>query len=73
MANSKWISDEKMRELIERDTPMPMKRYFWQSEEYKDRKPADICPKCETLIALEKFRFCPVCGQALDRNNYEFQ
>ena len=50
-----------------------MKRYFWESKEYKDREPADICPKCETLIALKKFRFCPVCGQALDRDNYEFQ
>ena len=65
MANSKYINN-----LIERDTALPMKRYFWQD---KGREPADICPKCETPIALPKFRFCPVCGQRLDRDNYEFQ
>ena len=72
MAN-KWLTKEETKVLIERDTPMPMRRYFWQSEEYKDREPADICPKCETLIALPKYCFCPVCGQRLDRDTYEFQ
>lgn len=67
------MANDYIEMLKARDKALPMKRYFWESEEYKDREPADICPKCEQLIALPQFRFCPVCGQRLDRDNYEFQ
>ena len=69
MAN-KWISDEEMRILIKRDEPMAMKRFYFTKMEHE---PVDICPLCETVIALDKYNFCPVCGQRLDRENYAFQ
>lgn len=65
MADKKLID-----ELLERNKPMPMGRYFFQSEEYKDHKPLDECGACgETII--DKWTFCPYCGQRIDRDNYK--
>ena len=56
--------------LKERDKPMPMKQYFWQTEQFKDDPPIDLCGACgETLGIIEKF--CGECGQRIDRENYQ--
>ena len=67
------MANDYIEMLKERDKALPMKRYHWKSESFKDEPPADMCPKCETLIALDRYHFCPVCGQRLDIDNYEFE
>lgn len=55
--------------LKERDKAMPMKQYFWQTEQFKDDPPADLCGKCGRVLG-ETAAFCSECGQRADRGNY---
>lgn len=66
MANDK----EYINELKKRDTAMPMKRYHFHTTDAED---FDICPKCGAGIYLGTDRFCRMCGQRLDRDNYAFE
>ena len=67
------MANDYIETLKKRDKALPMRRYYWKSEKFKNDPPADICPLCETIISLEEYQFCPVCGQRLDRDNYEFE
>lgn len=67
------MANDYINMLKERDKALPMRRYYYKSEPLKNEPPEDMCPKCETIIALDKYRFCPVCGQRLDRDNYAFE
>ena len=64
MAN---ISEEKIRELIEKDTPKPMrKRYITRNI----IEPS--CPTCgEMLFSKTIGTHCEYCGQALDKTLWE--
>lgn len=55
----------RINELIEKAMPKPMKKL-----EYRDGKHADLCPSCDGTL-LEKWNYCPRCGQRVDRTNYE--
>ena len=59
-----------INELIARDYPKPMSRYFYQSPEFKNDPPADTCGVCGRIISTDDWKFCPVCGQRIDRENY---
>lgn len=53
--------------LIERNKPRAIRQYVYSIEGIE---PSDICPVCEHgLPFIDKF--CPHCGQALDKDNYE--
>ena len=58
-----------INELIERDMPMPMGRYYWQTEQFKNDPPQDTCGVCGRMLS-EDMNFCPVCGRRIDRDNY---
>lgn len=58
-----------INELIERDMPMPMGRYYWQTEKFKNDPPQDTCGVCGRMLAGD-MNFCPVCGRRIDRENY---
>lgn len=55
----------RINELIDKAYPKPMKKL-----EYRDGKYADLCPSCDRTL-LEKWNYCPRCGQRVDRTNYE--
>ena len=61
---------EYVKMLKERDKPMPMGQYHWLTEKYSDRKPADTCGACGELI-VAYYKFCPMCGQRIDHENYK--
>lgn len=64
MAN---ISEEKIRELIEKDTAKPMKKKYITRELI-----VPACPKCgETLFSAVHGSHCEWCGQALDKTLWE--
>lgn len=65
MADKKLID-----ELLERNEPMPMGRFYFKSEEYKHEKPLDECGACEEII-INDWSFCPYCGQRIDHDNYK--
>lgn len=59
------ITIDKIKELVERDTPMlPIKQKWNNTENY-----CYVCPKCEEWVAwgarTDKV-FCQNCGQRLD-------
>lgn len=55
--------------LIERNKPRALKKYVYSDPSLK---PTSLCPACEhTLILTDSVSFCPRCGQALDKDNYE--
>lgn len=62
---------EYIKMLKERDKAMPMGRYIWTTEAYKDRMPSDLCGNCGRMLYLDDYVFCPVCGQRIDRDNYK--
>lgn len=66
------MADKYIEELKKRDKAMPMNRYFFLSEPFKGDDPLERCPVCKTIISTEWYKFCPLCGQRLDRDNYEF-
>lgn len=66
MANSKYIE-----ELIERDKPMPMGRYYWSTEEFKNDPPLDECGVCGHIIHPEYDNFCSRCGQRIMKDVYK--
>lgn len=64
MAN---ISEEKIRELIEKDTAKPMKKKYITRDLI-----VPVCPSCgETLFSKKHGSFCEWCGQALDKTLWE--
>lgn len=67
--NNRWVTDKEFKELVERDTARAMKQYVFKA---LDRPPLDECPVCEKPIISDEYKFCPYCGQRLDRENYEF-
>lgn len=55
--------------LIEKSKPRALKRYIYSDPSIT---PTNLCPACEhTLILTDSESFCPHCGQALDKDNYE--
>lgn len=53
--------------LVERSKPRALRQYIYSIEGIE---PSDMCPACNcTLSFVDKF--CPHCGQALDKDNYE--
>lgn len=64
----RWFTDKELNELIERNTPKPMKKYIPITE---GLGPWDMCPSCGRLVLTDSEKFCSACGQALDRENYE--
>lgn len=61
---------EYVKMLKERDKAMPMGRYYFQSERFKNDPPVDECGKCGRVLG-ESYVFCPICGQRIDRENYK--
>lgn len=62
-------NEHKIQELLKRDEPMAMGRYFWKTEEFKNDPPADLCGNCSRVLGSD-FVFCPRCGQRIDHENY---
>lgn len=60
--------DTRIAELEAKATPKAMKQYKFK---HIESEPVDLCPVCEKIIAMDEYVFCPYCGQALDRGNYE--
>lgn len=58
-----------INELIERDMPKPMGRYYWQTEQFENDPPANTCGACGRAVS-DEYVFCPYCGQRIDRENY---
>lgn len=56
--------------LKEKDKPMPMKQYFWKTEQFKNDPPADLCGRCESVIGTRE-KYCSECGQRIDHNLYQ--
>ena len=67
MANDKWISDKKMKELIERDTAMPLHKFYFAP----GLDPLPSCPSCREILISRTDNFCRKCGQRLDCDNWE--
>lgn len=38
------------------------------AEPLVERRDRLHCPKCDHVIALKSFKYCPYCGQAFDRS-----
>ena len=55
--------------LKERDKPMAMGRFLFTDISHS---PIDICPNDGELLIDREWKFCPVCGQRMDRENYKF-
>ena len=70
--SEKMTKDQKdyIAMLKERDKPMPMGKYFWQTERFKDDPPVNICGNCGEYVA-DNYVFCPKCGQRVDHENYK--
>ena len=54
--------------LKERDKEKPIKKLFWTP----GANPLPSCPSCGELIYTERGNFCVMCGQRIDKQNWEF-
>lgn len=64
------MTKSEIKALIERDKPMPMGKYYFQTAPFKDDPPTDTCGKCDKTVA-DAFTFCPWCGQRIDHDTYK--
>ncbi len=61
-----------VNDLLERDIPMPMGKYYFASERFKDEPPVDACGACgDTLV--RGANFCAKCGRRVDKENYKLE
>lgn len=58
----------KINELIERDKAKPLKKLRWAV----GAKPLPACPTCGEIVYTERGSFCVMCGQRIDKQNWEF-
>ena len=62
---------EYIKMLKERDKPMPMKGFERRYRDLRHKDPIDLCGNCEEVI-IDRYAFCPYCGQRVDHENYQF-
>ena len=60
-----------IKTLIKRDEPMAMKGFERRYREAKHKDPIDLCGNCGDVI-IDRWAFCPYCGQRIDHENYQF-
>lgn len=63
---NKWITDEEVRKLIERDEPLAMKKFTLSSGQT-----IGICANCEQAVIGAEFHFCPICGHRVLADVYK--
>lgn len=59
---------EYIKTLIERDKAKPLVKSDLTLR--TDGKPTGKCPGCGYPILFETFKFCPMCGQRFDLENW---
>ena len=62
------MTKQEIQWLIDRNTPKAMKICEYQTMPEQ----IELCPECQAPIVWAHYKFCPYCGQALDRQNYAF-
>ena len=67
--NQEGDMDNYTHELKERDLALPLRKTYWAV----GYKPLPACPRCGQIIYTERGCFCEMCGQRLDKKNWEFQ
>ena len=60
-----------LQELMERDEakPVRIKTYNFKMSDGSDPKPDELCPSCGSSLTYVSGKFCPECGQRVDREN----
>lgn len=60
--------DRYVEMLKARDKEMPIRKMYWAV----GHKPLPSCPNCGEIIYTQRGSFCVMCGQKLDKQNWEF-